>query len=84
MSVWSFVYLFTSVAGAKQKKKKEKDDFKIEDMTPTEASPTDTGEEKVVKNPPPPPPLPGKFALLFFTVVPEQFCLLVTGSHNFA
>lgn len=55
---------FISVAGAKQKKKKDKEDF----ATP-ETLPSDIGEEKVVHNPPPPPPLPGQFTPLFSTAV---------------
>ena len=60
---------FISVAGAKQKKKKDKDDIKIEDFATPETSPSDIGEEKMVHNPPPPPPLPGQFTPLFSTAV---------------
>lgn len=52
--------LKANVAGAKQKKKKDKDDIKIEDFATPETSPSDIGEEKMVHNPPPPPPLPGQ------------------------
>ena len=64
MNLLLFICLLFSVVGAKQKKKKEKEDLKIEEFAPTEVTLTDTGEEKMVKNPPPPPPLPGRFMLL--------------------
>ena len=52
-----------SAIGAKQKKKKEKDDFKIEDTTPPD---TDTGEEKDPIKPAAPGPslLTGKTVIL--------------------
>ena len=52
------IILLLSVPALKQKKKKEKDELKIEE----EAKTSDTAEEKVVKNPQLPPPLPGRFS----------------------
>ena len=54
----SLIILLLSVPGTKQKKKKEKDELKIEE----EAKMSDTAEEKLVKNTQPPPTIPGRIS----------------------
>ena len=58
------IILLPSVPGPKQKKKKEKDELKIEE----EAKMSDTAEEKVVKNPQPTPPIQGRVLTLQCTL----------------